>query len=141
MGHQPLGWGGPPALGDAWIPTLRANVSPMDPHRLAQERSIAYHRVIAERLREQPEILEMARRRVQTWLESSDPAPFHARSWAEILAGDPASIAAFLVDRGELAYELRSSTPFAGALKPQERWRIFRETAERFASRHDPGTA
>lgn len=106
----------------------------MDPHRLSQERSIAYHQVIGERLLAHPEILDMARRRVQTWLEASDPAPFYAQRWAEILAKDPASIAAFLVDRSELAYELRSSTPFAGALKPQERWRIFRETTERLAS-------
>ncbi len=30
----------------------------MDPHRLGEERSVAYHRVIAERLQSQPEILE-----------------------------------------------------------------------------------
>jgi hypothetical protein len=41
-------------------------------------------------------------------------------------------VAAFLVERGELADELRQSSPFAGALKPQERWRIWRETRERF---------
>jgi len=48
----------------------------MDLHRLAEERSLAYHRVIAERLRTQPKIL--------------------------------------------------------GALHPQERWQIWRETRERF---------
>jgi hypothetical protein len=39
---------------------------------------------------------------------------------------------AFLVERSELADELRQSSPFAGALRPQERWRIWRETRERF---------
>jgi len=34
----------------------------MDPHRLAEERSVAYHRVIAERLQDRPEILARARR-------------------------------------------------------------------------------
>jgi hypothetical protein len=105
----------------------------MDPHRLAEERSVAYHRVIAERLREQPEVLEKARRRVETWLTSEAGARFYARKWAEVLARDPAAIAAFLVERTELADELRQSSPFAGALKPQERWRIFRETRERFS--------
>ncbi|HEY2290049.1 MAG TPA: hypothetical protein VGM86_05030 [Thermoanaerobaculia bacterium] len=33
----------------------------MDPHRLAKERSIAYHTAIAERLQRQPEILANAR--------------------------------------------------------------------------------
>jgi hypothetical protein len=105
----------------------------MDLHRLSRERSVAYHRVIAERLLHQPEILEKARRRVATWLASSDGARFYARKWAEVLAGDPSSIAAFLVERSELADELRQSSPFAGALRPQERWRIWRETRERFS--------
>lgn len=105
----------------------------MDLHRLSEERSIAYHSVIAERLRDQPEILANARQRVQSWLEASSKAPFYARKWAEILAGDDASIAAFLKDRSELAYELRSSSPFAGALTPQERWKIWSETRERFS--------
>lgn len=104
----------------------------MDLHRLAEERSVAYHRVIAERLRHQPEILEKARQRVATWMTSGENAPFYARKWAEILARDASAIAAFLVERNELADELRQSSPFAGALRPQERWRIWRETRERF---------
>jgi hypothetical protein len=105
----------------------------MDPHRLAEERSVAYHRVIAGRLRDRPEILDNARRRVQDWLASRENPPFYARKWAEILAGDVSAIAAFLVDRSELATELRQSTPFAGALDPRERWKIWRETRDRFA--------
>jgi len=104
----------------------------MNLHRLAEERSVAYHRVIAERLRHQPEVLENARQRVQTWL-ASDVTPFYARKWAEILARDPSSVAAFLVERSELADELRQSSPFAGALSPQERWKIWSETRDRFA--------
>jgi hypothetical protein len=113
----------------------------MDLHRLAEERSIAYHRTIAERLPVQPEILEKARQRVQGWLAEREPPPFYARRWAEILAGDLASIQAFLVERSDLGYELRQSTPFAGALKPQERWKIWRETRDRFSRHHDTGTA
>jgi hypothetical protein len=105
----------------------------VDPHRLAKERSIAYHTAIAKRLQSQPEILANARQRVQGWLSSAPGPPFYAKKWAEILAGDPFSIAAFLTERSELAEELRSSSPFAGALSPKERWRIFHETRERFA--------
>lgn len=105
----------------------------MDLHRLAEERSVAYHRAIAERMRRQPEIVETARRRVEAWLSAGDSAPFYARKWAEILAGDISSVADFLVERSELADELRQSSPFAGALRPQERWQIWRETRERFS--------
>ena len=105
----------------------------MDLHQLAEERSVAYHRAIAERMGQQPEILENARRRVRTWLDVGAPPPFYARKWAEVLAGDLASITAFLGERSELADELRQSSPFAGALKPRERWQIFRETRDRFS--------
>jgi hypothetical protein len=109
----------------------------MNLHRLAEERSIAYHRVIAERLRSQPEILEKARQRVHSWSAGRDNPPFYARKWAEILAKDVPSIAAFLVERSELAIELRQSSPFAGALKPQDRWKIWRETREQFSQASD----
>lgn len=106
----------------------------MDPHRLAEERSIAYHRVIAERFPTQPEILANARRRVESWLLETAAAPFYSLKWAEIMARDEPSIALFLTERSELAAEFRQSSPFAGALKPKERWKIWRETPERFAS-------
>jgi hypothetical protein len=105
----------------------------MDLHRLAEERSVAYHRVIAERLRQQPEVLDRARQRVAGWLSSKAEAPFYALRWSEVLAGDPSSVAAFLVERSDLADELRQSSPFAGALSPQERWQIWRETRDRAA--------
>jgi hypothetical protein len=105
----------------------------MDPHRLAEERSVAYHRAIAERFEVKPEALENARQRVQSWLAREGGATFYARKWAEVLAGDPASVAAFLVERSELATELRQSSPFAGALTPQERWKIWGETRERLS--------
>jgi hypothetical protein len=107
----------------------------VDLHRLREERSLAYHSAIAERLPDDPEILENARQRVDGWLASSEGSHFYAGKWAEILKGDVSSVAAFLVDRSELAVELRHSSPFAGALRPQERWKIWRETRERFS--HD----
>jgi hypothetical protein len=107
----------------------------MDRHRLAEERSVAYHRVIARRLQEKPAILDAARRRVSEWLADESAAPPAAAGWATVLAGDPASIAAFLIERSEAADELRQSSPFAGALAPRERWQIWREVRDR-ASRH-----
>ncbi len=96
---------------------------------------MAYHSAIAERLRREPEILDRARRRVQSWVAASGAVPFYARRWAEILTGDPEAVAAFLVERSELADELRQSSPFAGALAPRERWEIWRATRERFLER------
>lgn len=106
----------------------------MDRHRLAEERSIAYHTVIAGRLRDLPDILAAARQRVAGWLADGVPAPAAATRWSAVLAQDLPSIAAFLVERSEIADELRQSSPFAGALQPRERWQIWREVRERIAT-------
>jgi hypothetical protein len=105
----------------------------MEAHRLAEERSLAYHCAIAERLRRSPELLAAARRRVETWLSPAGEPPHYARPWHEVLGRDVDSICDFLTERSEIGYELRQSSPFAGALLPQERWRIWRETRERLA--------
>lgn len=99
----------------------------VDPHRRSEARSIAYHRTIADRLRTEPGLLASARARVAGWLRA-DPAPHYAREWQHVLDNHIDSIAAFLIDPGEKARELRQSSPFAGALSPRERWRIWRAT-------------
>ncbi len=101
-----------------------------DPHRRAEERSIAYHRVIAERLLRNPTLLDAARNRVRQWLDRQGPAPAYARAWDEILVQDIEAIAAALTDPGEYARELRQSSPFAGYLSPRERWAIWRQTRD-----------
>jgi hypothetical protein len=105
----------------------------MGAYRIAEERSLSYHRAIAEKLQADPGVLAKARRRVESWVAAGGPVPFYARKWAEVLAGDAAAVAAFLAERSDLAAELRQSSPFAGALSPQERWTILRETQERFS--------
>jgi hypothetical protein len=49
------------------------------------------------------------------------------RAWDAVLRRPLHEVAAFLVDEGEEATELRQSTPFAGALPPRERWQIWRK--------------
>ena len=57
----------------------------MDPHRLAEERSVAYHREIAERLTDEPGLLDEARARVEGWIAVAATPPYYARRWREIL--------------------------------------------------------
>ena len=106
----------------------------MDLHKLAAERSLAFHRVVASRLLKDSAVLERARKRVETWLERTPDRPF-VREWNKVLADDAEKIAAFLVDWSELAEELRQSSPFAGTLDARERWRIWRETREEFSEK------
>lgn len=94
----------------------------IDPHRLAELRSLAAHRVIAERLRARPELLERARERVEEWLREARP---YARAWRELLDREVEEIAAAITADSERARALRQSTPFAGALDPRERWQLW----------------
>ena len=106
----------------------------MDPHRLAEERSLAYHRAIAARLLRDPDVLQAARRRVEGWLAGAAASSHHARCWWDVLSGEPSAVAAFLTTRSALADELRQSSPFAGVLPPAERWAIWRATRDALAA-------
>jgi hypothetical protein len=87
-------------------------------HRLAEERSVAFHRAVAERLGSDPDVLERARKRVSSWLASGEIHPHYARGWAEVLARPLKEIQDFLGEDSENARALRQVTPFAGAHRP-----------------------
>lgn len=103
----------------------------MDPHRLAEERSIAYHRAVAERLRGDPALLAVARDRVERAIAEGGRAAPYAERWRTALDGPLDVLLALLVDEGEHARALRQATPFAGFVDARERWRIWREVRER----------
>jgi hypothetical protein len=105
----------------------------MNLHRLAEERSLAYHAAVAECLRRDPALLNIARTRLAEWIAARH-SPEHAHAWQEILTRPLDDILAFLVDPSERARELRQSTPFAGFLDPRERWRLWREVRARWES-------
>src|SRR5262245_28482336 len=106
----------------------------IDLHDLATERSLEFHREIARRLLRDSTILERARERVRGWMIENPDRPYALR-WARILEEPLESVAALIVERSDLAQELRQSSPFAGVLDPRERWRIWRETRERYSSK------
>lgn len=106
----------------------------MDPHRLAEERSLALHRTIADLMLVDASVLERARQRVRGWLETGGVASYYAKHWDAVLARPLEEIRAFLVDESEHARAMRQSTPFAGAIDPRTRLRIWREVRERVES-------
>jgi hypothetical protein len=107
----------------AALDTTRA----LDPHRLAELRSLAYHRAVAERLRKDPTLIDRARSRVEAWMRDPDRSPGHARAWKALLDRSLDELLAFMTEDSERARELRQSTPFAGFLSPRERWAIWSE--------------
>lgn len=105
-------------------PPARRTDRPVVPegHRTAERRSLALHRVIAERLDSRG--VEEARARVEHLAAEGHLHPRYARDWRELLARPTAEIAAAIVTDDQEGRDLRQNTPFAGVLNEQELRRI-----------------
>jgi hypothetical protein len=99
--------------------------------RLAYERSLALHEVVAQRLRIEPAILDRARAKLEEWIDRGGRAVPLLLRWRAVLSGSPEQVAAFLTDPSEDAAWLRSASPFAGALDNQTRLAVLREVRHR----------
>lgn len=108
-------------------------ISVVNAHRLAEERSLALHRLIAEMIASDPSQIERARVQLRRWREKGTMHPHYADQWASLLDGPFEDLRRVLVDEGEHARALRQNTPFAGVVDPRTRWRIWREVRERMS--------
>jgi hypothetical protein len=104
----------------------------IDPHRLAEERSLAYHRVVAERLEREPLLLERARARVRAWRTEGRLATY-AEAWERILSMPFDAMRRAVIEDSEAGRAQRQASPFAGAMAPRERWKLWREVRERLS--------
>lgn len=107
-------------------------MTPDRKHRLAEERSLAYHRVIAQRVRRDPSLVEHALGRVHEWSEQGLLAEPYTRAWLEILEAPIERLCESIVADDEDARALRQTTPFVDVLDPRERWKIWTEVGEQF---------
>jgi hypothetical protein len=105
----------------------------VSPHHLAVERSRALHVAVAERLRADPDLIEQARARVESWRQQETVAAPYAEAWRALLALPLAELVAALAEPSLRMHDLRQVSPFAGVLDPRTRWRIHREVRERLA--------
>lgn len=103
----------------------------LDLHKLAEERSLAYHREVAKLLRDDPSLLARARVRLDQWIAENGRSAHYARRWREKLEAPLAELLEQLVDPSQDARAMRQATPFAGFVEPRQRWRIWREVRER----------
>lgn len=99
-----------------------------DSHRLAEERSLAFHRAIAERMRADPRIVQRALARVEEWLSSDSVPARYASEWRKLLALPLDALVEAMTARTQAAHDLRQVSPFAGALDARTRWQIHRDT-------------
>jgi len=99
----------------------------MDPHRKIDQRSLALHRLIAEKLRGNPSLLEIAKQNVARWLATCSEAGRPALlQWQDLLDGEFADVLRILESSTNEAQQMRQSSPFCRILTPAERTAIFR---------------
>ncbi len=93
-------------------------------HRLAELRSLAMHKRVAELIEDDPSLLEKARSRVGRWLDGSEysaASPAYSLRWRELLAGPQQRLINVLTSDDDESRDLRQSSPFAGFLSERER--------------------
>ena len=107
----------------------------MRTHEWIDQRSLAFDRAIAEKLRTDPSLLARAQRTLERWLQQRrSAAPSVLVEWHDILVGWPLErILDLLTSADEHARRLRQSSPFCGILTPEERLAILKEYESRRA--------
>lgn len=93
-------------------------------HARIDARSLAMHLAIAEKVRRNPRLLDVARENIRRWRRRGVDVSAFAE-WEAILDRGIAETLRVLADPSEEAARLRQSTPFTGILTPKERRRFF----------------
>lgn len=97
----------------------------VDPHRVAEARSLELHRAVAVALASDPGLVDEARARVSQWRAAGRLAAAYADAWLAILDEPLGEIQRAITEDSESARALRQATPFAGVIDPRSRWRIW----------------
>lgn len=110
----------------SWVSEEDQQQSTYSSHRLLDARSLALHAVIARKIERDPALLEIAHRNLARWsAQRQGDAPPWLEEWREVLKQPWPRVAAFITNPGEHATRLRQSSPFAGVLTNEERWRVY----------------
>jgi hypothetical protein len=97
-------------------------------HQLADRTSLALHREVARRIAADPGIVQRARERLA---RLTSMHPYYREAWERALSAPIEELCALLGEDSERARDMRQASPFAGALDPATRLRIWREARGR----------
>ena len=110
----------------SWVPREAPAPANYSSHRLLEARSLAMHAVIAQKIDNDPKLLDVPLNNLERWRarwENDMPAWY--REWQKIMRRPWAEIAAIITEPSAEGARLRQSSPFAGVLSAQERKRIY----------------
>lgn len=99
-------------------------------HDFIDKRSLELHWLVAEKIRQQPELMDFVREKLHCSLSESrlsDSCKDALREWQTILSCLPLNEVLDLITQdSDEGQRLRHSTPFSGILSQRERLEIFR---------------
>ena len=89
-------------------------------HQWIEQRSLALHEAVAAKLEAHPQLMDVARRNLERWLQRNPATAL--REWRRILDSTPLpGVIELLRSPSDEATRLRQSSPFAGLLTTEER--------------------
>jgi hypothetical protein len=98
----------------------------MNQQHRADERSLALHLAIADKLLGQPQLWEIPSQNLLRWQLQMGQLPPALQEWKHVLnTWSRDHILALLKESSQSATRLRSSSPFAGVLTESERLQVF----------------
>lgn len=94
----------------------------MRTHKEIDERSLAMHRLVAEKIRNDPALFEKAKMTLTRWRTTvcTNSQPY-LEEWESLMNRGMETCLAVAVEDSERARALRQSSPFAGILSNEER--------------------
>lgn len=99
-------------------------------HDLIDKRSLELHRLVAEKIRQQPELMDFVLERLNRSLSESrlsDSCKDSLREWQTLLTSLPLrEVLDLMTEDSDEGQRLRHSTPFSGILTQPERLEVFR---------------
>lgn len=100
-------------------------------HSRLDERSLALHQLVAQKVQAAPVLLDKARGNVRRWQDANGNPSLALAEWEQILNSPVNEVLTLLVERSERATRLRQSSPFTGILTEAERRAIYESYSTR----------
>ena len=108
----------------------------MRSHQEIDARSLELHRLIAAKVRREPELLDRVRLTLQRWRDPGSPSraePYLAE-WEQLMAQGLEPVLAAAIEESERAAALRQCSPFTGILSSAERFAFLKAWAATHAA-------
>ena len=114
---------------------LDLTISFTPPMSREDQRSLAYHRALAAKLRKEPKLVLEKTKTTLKKMNSTHPSASELfERWKQWLELPPEALISRILDPGVEAREMRQVTPFAGLLSAKERARILKQFRRKYGS-------